>query len=314
MSKLSIIIPAYNEEKNIPRVYAEVKKALFRSEYETEFIFVNDGSTDQTSSVILALAKNDPTIRLIEFSRNFGKEAATTAGLNLCQGDAAIILDADLQHPPALIPEFLKKWKEGAEVVVGVRGKNHGDGFIKKLGGRIFYRTINNISDTKIESNATDFRLLDRKVISAFNRLAEQNRMTRGLIDWLGFRREYIHFDAPKREGGKPRYKFSKLFNLAINSFVSFSIVPLKLSWYIGGSITLLSGMLGLFILIERYILGDPMNLAVSGTASLAILILFLVGVMLLGNGFVALYVAAIFKESQHRPLYVISKDTKSGK
>ncbi len=307
MSKsISIIIPVYNEEKNIPLIYDGLKRVLQRINYEHEIIYVNDGSQDNSDAELLKLRLVDDKVKIIEFSRNFGKEIATTAGINNCQGDACILIDADLQHPPELIYEFLAKWKQGAEIVIGVREKTNSENLIKKIGSFCFYKIINRISATKIIPCATDFRLLDKIVITEFNKFTEKNRITRGLIDWLGFKREYIYFNSPKRINGKASYGFLKLCKLALNSFISMSLFPLKFAGYLGILITLGAGLLGLFIFIEKYIFNDPWGLAFSGPAILAIITLFLVGIILICLGLIALYIANIHGEVANRPIYVI--------
>jgi polyisoprenyl-phosphate glycosyltransferase len=306
---ISIVVPIYNEEKNINLFYQALVKALALAlDFDFEIIFVNDGSADQSSSVIEQLAQTDSRIKYFEFSRNFGKEIATTAGLNNAQGEAAIMIDADLQHPPALIPELIAKWQNGAEVVIGVRKTNKGEGLVKKIGSKLFYEIINRISDVKIVPQATDFRLLDRVVLDEFNRFTENNRMTRALIAWLGFKREYVYFNANERLDGAAKYGFLKLFKLAVSSFISMSLLPLKLAGYLGVLIVFVSGMFGLYILIGGYIFHftNPYNF--SGPAQLAILIVFLVGIILMSLGLIALYIANIHGEVVHRPLYVIRK------
>jgi len=309
-SLISIIIPVYNEEENIPLLYnqlTEVWKKLGNS-YDPEIIFVNDGSTDQSASAIDQLVNQDSKLKYIELSRNFGKETATTAGLNNCQGDACIMLDGDLQHPVELIPEFLTKWEDGSEIIVGLRESREKEGIAKRIGSTLFYKIIHKIAKINILSNATDLRLLDRVVIDEYNKLTEKNRMTRALIDWLGFKRDYVHFKAKQRRHGTAGYSFWKLLRLAINSFVSLSLFPLKLAGYTGIIITLLSGGLGLFIFIESYLLNDPLKLNFSGVATLAVLILFLVGIILICLGLMALYIASIHGEVLDRPLYVIRR------
>ena len=303
---ISIIIPVYNEEKNISLIYDELKRVLQRVNYEHELIYVNDGSQDNSDKELQKLSLVDNKVKIIEFSRNFGKEIATTAGINNCRGDACILIDADLQHPPELIYKFLAKWRQGAEIVIGVREKNNDEYFIKKIGSYFFYKIINRISATKIIPNATDFRLLDKKVITEFNKFTEKNRITRGLIDWLGFKREYIYFNAPKRANGQANYSFIKLCKLALNSIVSMSLFPLKFAGYLGIFITFGAGLMGLFIFIEKYIFNDPWGFAFSGPAILAIIILFLVGIILSCLGLIALYIANIHNEITNRPLYVI--------
>jgi dolichol-phosphate mannosyltransferase len=302
---LSVIVPVYNEEKNVPLFYEKIQKVLNALNYAWEIVFINDGSLDKSILELEKISKDDSRVRVIDFSRNFGKEIAVTAGINSCIGDACMILDADLQHPIERIPEFIKKWEKGAEVVVGVRAKNKGEGFVKKVGSYIFYKMINQISDMEIVTRATDFRLLDRVVINEFNRLTEKNRMTRALIDWLGFRREYIQFEANERIHGAPAYSFWKLVRLAFNSMISFSLFPLKFAGYMGIIITFLSGLLGVFILVDRYI---TQELHFSGSVILAVVILFLIGIVLICLGLIALYIANIHAEVTNRPMYIVRK------
>ena len=309
---ISIVIPVFNEEKNIYKLYFALTKVLSRTDKNFEIIFVNDGSQDKSQLKIERLKKIDSRVRLISLTRNFGKELATTAGINHCQGEACIMIDADLQHPPALIPKFIAKWEGGASVVIGVRKSNRGEGLTKKIGSRLFYKIINKISETRLVPNATDYRLLDRAVINEFNKFSERNRMTRALIDWLGFDTEYLYFDAGKRASGQANYSNFKLLRLAINSMVSFSLFPLKIAGYLGIVITLLSIPLGLFILIEKYILNDPLKLYISGPATLAVILVFLVGIVLICLGLIALYIANIHNEVINRPLYVIKKEKHS--
>jgi polyisoprenyl-phosphate glycosyltransferase len=310
MKSILVIVPAYNEEKNISLVYEELRKVFdaLQNEYLFEVFFVNDGSNDGTQKEIEKLASTDQNVKYIDFSRNFGKEIATTAALNNCQGDACIMVDADLQHPINLIPEFIKKWEQGAEVVIGIRKKNKSIGWLKKIGSKIFYKIINKISEVEIVQNATDFRLLDKKVVEQFNRFTETNRMTRALIDWLGFRRDYIYFDANERVNGDASYSLWKLFKLALNSFVSLSLFPLKLAGNLGMVITLVSGIAGFYILLGKYIFHTHFASTFSDAENLAILILFLVGIILISIGLMALYIANIHSEVISRPMYVIRK------
>ncbi len=310
MKLISIIIPAYNEEKNIPLVYAELKKIFqgFADKYTFEVFFVNDGSKDGTMKEIEKLAQNNADVKYIDFSRNFGKEIATTAGLNNCNGDACMMIDADLQHPVELIPEFIKKWEDGAEVVVGVRKKNKSNGIIKKVGSALFYAISNKIVNVELTPNATDFRLLDRMVIDEFNRFTERGRITRGLIDWLGFKREYIYFNAKKRIHGEAGYSYWKLFRLAMSSFISLSLLPMKLVGYSGFFITLFSGCAGLYILIGKYFLRTKFASTFSDAENLAIFIVFLVGIILMSVGLVAVYISNIQREVINRPIYVMRK------
>lgn len=300
---VSLIVPIYNEEENIPILYEKISAFVGKLSYDWEFIFINDGSRDKSIGKLGEISKNDPRVIIIDFSRNFGKEIAVTAGINRAKGEACIMIDADLQHPIEKISEFLDKWEKGAEVVVGVRQSNKGEGVVKKLGSYLFYKIINSISDTGIVPQATDYRLLDRVVMDEFNKLTEKNRMTRALIDWLGFRREFVYFNANERLHGKPSYSFWKLVRLAFNSMVSLSLFPLRVAGYLGIFITLSSGFLGIFIIINRYF---TQQFYFSGPAILAVIILFLIGIVLICLGLIALYIANIHAEVNNRPMYVI--------
>lgn len=310
MKSILIIIPAYNEEKNILPIYTELKKvfAPLENSYLFEILFVNDGSSDNTIGEIEKLANSDQTVKFIDFSRNFGKEIATTAGINSSKADACIMLDADMQHPVELIPEFIARWEKGFDVVVGIRNKNKSDGLLKKIGSKLFYSIINRIAEVKVIPNATDFRLIDRVVAEEFSRFTETSRMTRALIDWLGFKRDYIYFDANERLYGTASYSFWNLFKLAMNSFVSLSLVPLKLAGYLGIFITIISGFSGAYILFGKYFLHTYFASTFSDSENLAILLLFLVGILLMSIGLLALYVANIHSEVINRPMYVVRR------
>lgn len=303
---VSIIIPILNEEENILPLYNKLTKVFdgFRGKYECEIIFIDDGSKDRSLDVIKSLADRDPRIKFVEFSRNFGKEIALSAGIHFCKGDAAIMIDGDLQHPPEIMSEFIKKWRDGYDVVIGLRRENGSEKLIKRMGSFWFYKIINFIGEEKLTPNATDYRLLDKKVIVEFNRFTEKNRITRGIINWLGFKRSYIRFDAPGRNSGKAGYDCLKLTKLAFSAFVNHSLFPLKFAGYLGLVITFFSGILGLFIFIEKYILKDPWRFDFSGPAILAVIILFLIGVVLICLGLMAIYIGNIHREVINRPMY----------
>ncbi|OGH61120.1 MAG: hypothetical protein A2848_02260 [Candidatus Magasanikbacteria bacterium RIFCSPHIGHO2_01_FULL_50_8] len=304
---ISLVIPALNEEKNITTIINAVRHAVDElPQYQFEVIFVNDGSTDGTAREIAACAAHDQRIKCVEFSRNFNKEIAITAGLHYAQGDAAIIMDADLQHPPELIPEFIAAWERGGEMVIGVRDELIGAGMIKKIGSHLFFRVMRLFGDVNFLSGETDFRLIDRKLITVFNTCSERRRIARGLLDWLGFKKEYIHFIAPERTNGVAKYSGKKLFALAGAALVAHSMFPLHLAGYLGASITALSGILGLFVVIDMFFLADPLQLKITGTAMLAIMILFLVGIILICIGLMALYISHLQESVANRPLYVI--------
>jgi dolichol-phosphate mannosyltransferase len=315
-SLISIIIPIYNEAANIPAFFKLLKRTVLAIPgYQWEVILVNDGSRDNSAAALRQIAQeNDGAAGVkaivLEFSRNFGKEAALSAGLAEASGDAALMIDADFQHPVELIPEFLKKWSAGGEVVVGVRKKNKKAGLVKRAGSFVFYRIINRISGVNMQPGETDFRLLDHQVIAEFNKLSERNRLTRALVDWLGFERDYIFFEANERANGHASYSFRKLISLALNSFVSLSLLPLKLAGYLGILIIITDGPFGLYVLLGKYFFHWPFASSFSGPAQLAFLITFLVGVILTSLGLVALYIAHIHDEVLGRPLYIIKQKT----
>lgn len=308
MSLVSVIIPVYNEEKNLDRMFEELRQTLASLPHEFEILLVNDGSTDASRERLEAIGISDARVRVIEFTRNFGKEMALSAGLSACRGDAAILLDADLQHPLALIPRFLESWKEGSEVVVGVRQQEKERGWTKRLGAHMYYAIMRIVSETPPVPFSTDFRLLDRVVIDEFCRFKERYRMTRALIDWLGFRCTYIPFVAEERFGGAPTYTFRKLFHTAISSMVAFSLFPLRLAGYMGIFITTLAGIFASVIFVEKYLLRDPWRLHFTGTAFLITIAIFFVGIILMCLGLISLYIAQIHAEAINRPLYVIRK------
>lgn len=308
---LSVVIPVHNEAAGLAVFHEHLKGALKGYGWPYEIIYVEDGSTDSSGEIIKNLARKDSAIKPVYLSRNFGKEQATTAGLHASRGQAAMILDGDGQHPVELIPDFIDKWQAGAKVVIGIRASNQKEGIVKRIGSKLFYASLRVFGVPNIMPGTTDFRLIDQEVIRAFNQLTEHNRVTRALIDWLGYEREYIHFHAKARAHGSATYSFKKLVQLALNGFVSLSFAPLYLSGYIGIFITLISFVASIFALVEKYALGDPMHMNITGTAILAVMLLFLVGILLIGQGLLAIYVARIYTEVQNRPLYVIrdSKD-----
>ncbi|OIO13960.1 glycosyltransferase [Candidatus Gottesmanbacteria bacterium CG11_big_fil_rev_8_21_14_0_20_37_11] len=311
MSKrISIIIPVYNEADNLQHLYEEIRKATsdLRKKYRFEMIFVNDGSTDNTAKILSAWAAKNKKVKYLEFSRNFGKEMATTAGIHHSRGDAAIMMDADMQHPPNLIGTLIKKWEKGDEMVIGVRKTGNHETITRKFFSFVFYRILKKIGDTEIIASSTDYRLIDKKVIREFIKFTERNRMTRGLLDWMGFKRGIVYFKAGVRRNGNGRYSYIKLLQLAVSGFTSLSYFPLKFAGYLGIIITLVSGTLGLFIFAEKYLLKDPLNYAFSGPAILAVINLFLIGIVLSCLGLITLYIGSIHQEVVNRPMYVVRK------
>ena len=278
--------------------------------YKTEVIFVNDGSTDDSANILEKYTAKSKKFKLLSLSRNFGKEPALSAGLKYATGAAVLTIDADGQQPPSIIPEFIKKWEAGAEIVTGVRDHFTKHGFIQKTGSKLFYWMLRKMGNKHTVPGSTDFRLIDRVVVDEFNELSEHNRITRGLIDWLGFKQEYIKYTYGARLAGKPSYNLSKLFHLAVDSFISMSTTPLVIFGYIGAIITVLSFLLGLFVIIQQYILGDPLGLYWNGAVQMAIFITFLVGLVLISQAISALYISHIHAETQGRPLYIVDRKT----
>jgi dolichol-phosphate mannosyltransferase len=309
MKTISFVIPVCNEEKGFERFYDDMlMPEIKKLSYAYEIILVDDGSKDKTLDIIQKIAEKDTHVKVLAFSRNFGKEVALTAGIREATGVAVMTLDADGQQPPKLIPEFIKKWEEGGEIVIGVRGKYEKHGLIAKLGSKLFYRILRMMGVKDTVPGSTDFRLIDRAVADEYNQLTEHGRITRGLMDWMGFKKVYIDYIYGNRLAGKPSYNFKKLFGLAVDSFVGLSTTPLIIFGWIGVIITIAALILGLFVLIEEFIMGDPIGLKWTGTTCLSIFIAFLIGLVLISQAITALYISHIHAEAQGRPLYIIDR------
>ena len=308
MGKLiSVVVPVYNEAGGVLKFLdGELLPILEKIEYKTEVVIVDDGSEDRTLEKIkeAKILKKIP-VKVIAFARNFGKEIALTAGLRVASGDAVVMIDGDGQHPVEAIFEMLSKWEEGALVVTAVRKHNSTK---HRLGSRVYYRLMRMMGSRDLVVGAMDFRLLDRTVVDEFGKLKERNRLTRGLIDWLGFPQEYIMVKTKGRLSGKPSYSVKKLVALTVDSMASSSRTPLVVFGYIGAFIMVVSLIFGLFILIEQYILGDPLRLEWSGAVAMSIFISFLIGLVLVSQSMTAIYVAQIHTEAKGRPLYVVNE------
>ncbi len=305
--KISFVIPVYNEEKGFSQFYEKMLlPELKKLNYDYELILVNDGSTDKSLQIIQKISEKDNHVKVLCFSRNFGKEVALTAGIREAAGDAILTMDADGQQPPKLIHDFIKKWEEGGEIIIGVRGRYEKHGLIAKIGSKLFYKILGMMGVKDTVPGSTDFRIIDRCVADEYNRLTEHGRITRGLMDWMGFKKVYIDYIYGNRLAGKPSYNFKKLFQLAIDSFVSLSSAPLIIFGWIGVFITVASLILGIFVIIEEFIMGDPMQLKWTGTTCLSIFITFLIGLVLISQSIIALYISHIHAEAQGRPLYII--------
>lgn len=305
MKKISIIIPVFNESKNLLELYRRlVLSTSSLSEYLWEYIFVNDGSSDDSFEVVENLIKSDKRCKLLDLSRNFGKEIALTAGASeAISPDAIICIDADLQHPPELIPELVSAWRLGAEIVVTIRKSTENNPLVRKYCSKIYYWLMSKISGLSMISQTTDFRLYDNKVVEVFKTATERERMFRGIMDWLGFRRMYVEFAAESRYSGEVGYTYGRLIKLAVTSILSFSLWPLRLTGYLGVIIMALSGLLLFWMLLG--VLGLT-GFTFTPIAVVVVANTFLIGIVLIAIGLVALYVGNIHTQVTNRPLYVI--------
>jgi len=308
---ISLIIPVYNEAGNLVWHHEKILEFAAKQDLKLEIIYIDDGSTDNSLETIKTLMSDTQQVRYIALSRNFGKEAATSAGIKQSTGDVVVMIDADGQHPIEVLADFLDEWVRGADVVIGIRKDNEKEGFTKRYGSIVYNIILKFLADSTTVSGSTDFRLIDRKVVNEFNDLTERNRITRGLIDWLGFKRSYVEFKSPARHSGIATYSFKKLFKLALHSFTSQSTRPLQLTGLLGFIVTILSIITAVGLIIEKYALKDPLELAVTGTAVLALFLSFLVGLVLICQWLLALYIESIHSETQNRPLYIIAEESK---
>lgn len=300
--KISLIVPFYNEEDSIELFFNTVIPILKQTNMQYEVICINDGSRDNTLEKLLEQKQNNPDIRIIDFSRNFGKEAAITAGLDLATGDCVIPIDSDLQDPPQLIPEMLEKWELGFDVVLAKRIDRSKDTFLKRLTSWGFYKVSQKLMDVKMPSNVGDFRLLDKKVVDAVKKMREHTRFMKGLFSYVGFKTAYVEYKRPERSAGRTKWNYWNLWNYAIDGITSFSTVPLKIMTYVGLLLTILAFSRGLWIIGKVIFNG----IDVPGYASLMVAILFFSGVQLLGLGIIGEYIGRIYTETKQRPIYII--------
>lgn len=304
-NRISIIVPCYNEEAVIKETYGRIKKVMSDNQYaDHEILFVNDGSRDRTLDILRDIAGKDKKTRIISFSRNFGHEAATTAGINGCTGHICLILDADLQDPPELFPEMLKVFvSEKCNVVYGVRKSRARETFLKKLTSKLFYRIFNYLSDVKFPPDVGDFRLMDRMVINAYKGFREKNKYVRGLISWIGFKQVPFYYEREPRFSGETKYSYRKLMGLAFSAIFSFSKKPLKIATNLGFLSVLVSLVLSLYVLFGRFYKPVP------GWASTLMIIIFFGGIQLLTIGVLGQYIASILDEVKNRPEYIIHEE-----
>ena len=306
MKKISLVIPMYYEEQVAEECYKRVSKVLQDlKEYNYEIIFVNDGSKDNTLGILEKLAKTDDNVKIISFSRNFGHQAAVTAGLKYVSGDAIIIMDADLQDPPELIPDMIEYWKKGYEVIYGKRKKRDGESTFKLFTAKIFYETLNKLSDVEIPKDTGDFRLVDRKVVDVINLLPEHNKFLRGLFSWVGFKQYAYEYERKERFAGKTKYPLKKMLKLAKDGILGFSAKPLK----IVGGLGIISVLISIAILIYAILsFTYSWNNLTSGWTSIMCTMTFLGGVILLSLWMIGEYIARIYDETKERPEYIIDK------
>ncbi|SFV69694.1 Glycosyltransferase [hydrothermal vent metagenome] len=302
---ISIIVPCYNEEEVVQLFLEEVSPILKRTKQEYEIIFVNDGSKDNTLEKLLSLKSIYEPIRIIHLSRNFGKEAALTAGLDCAKGDVIIPIDADLQDPPELIEQFIDKWKEGYEVVLAKRIDRKSDSIAKRYSANLFYKFHNTISTTTIPDNVGDYRLMSRKVVTAIQQLPENQRFMKGIFAWVGFKTTTIEYVRETRKAGETSFSAWKLWNFALDGITSFSTVPLRIWFYIGSFISFLSLVYGSAIIIKTLIYGIDL----PGYASIFTTVLFLGGIQLMGIGILGEYIGRLYQESKRRPIYIIENE-----
>lgn len=311
-SKLSVVVTVYNEGGHLSDFLIELYKTVKTVEKQFEIVIVDDGSDDGTYELARAFVNTNSKFKLVKLSRNFGKENALYAGIKFSDGDAILTIDSDGQHPMELIQQFYDLYKDGAQVVVGVRESSH-TGLVKNSFRKLFYKTFNAFSQQKMNPDGTDFRLISGQVKDEFLKLQENDRISRGLIDWLGFNREIVYFTPKPRLSGEPKYSFTKVSKLATNGLVSMSPVPLYAIGVLGLIITSFALILGLAVFIEQLVLHDPYDWNFTGTAMLGILILFLVGLILVSQGILSLYVSHIHSQTKQRPLYIIDEQNSIG-
>lgn len=301
---LTVVIAAYNEEAALPEMHRRLSAVLDGLDAESRVLYVDDGSRDDTWGVLRRLAEADARVSLLRLARNFGKELALTAGLDHVDTDAALVLDADGQDPPELIPAFVARWREGFDVVYGTRTRRDGETWLKRLTAAGFYRVMTRLSDTPIPRDTGDFRLMSRPVLDALRQLRERQRFMKGLFTWVGFRQVSLPYERAPRLAGGSKFNYWRLWNLALEGITSFSTVPLRLATYVGVLTALVAFAWGVWIVARTLLWGDP----VQGWPSLMTVVLFLGGVQLVALGIIGEYLGRLYVEVKQRPLYLVSE------
>ncbi|MDR3389539.1 MAG: glycosyltransferase family 2 protein [Rudaea sp.] len=304
MSALAVVVPAFNEGESLREFHARLAAVLDKLDLSSEVLYVDDGSRDDTWTVMCALRESDPRVATLKLSRNFGKELALTAGLDHVDADAVIVIDADLQDPPELIPEFVRGWREGYDVVYGTRSTRAGESRLKKLTAGAFYRVMERLSATPVPRDTGDFRLLSRRALDAMKRLRERQRFMKGLFAWVGYRQKAVVYDRDARFAGSSKFNYWRLWNFALEGITSFSTAPLKIATYVGVFTAMLAFVFGLVVFARALIYGDP----VRGYPSLLLVVLFLGGVQLMALGLIGEYLGRLYLEAKQRPLYLIEE------
>lgn len=299
---LSVVIPVYYEEKVVRACYQALKEVTDRNGWQYEFIFVNDGSKDQTLSILKEIAFQDKQVKIIDFSRNFGHQIAITAGIFHSSGDATVVIDADLQDPPCVIEDLVEKWQSGYDMVYAKRKKRKGESLFKRVTAKCFYRLLHSMSDIEIPMDTGDFRLMDKKVVEAFKEMPERNRFVRGMVSWTGFNQTYIEYEREERLAGTTKYPLKKMLRFASDGIISFSTRPLKIVRSMGELTILIAFILLIYSLVGKYVT----HTTVTGWTSLMVAITFFSGVQLFSIGILGEYIARIYDESKGRPLYLI--------
>ena len=303
--EISIIIPLYNESDNIEHLFARLTPVLEHLNTSYEIICINDGSQDNTLKLVIEFREKNPAIKIVNLSRNFGKEIALTAGIDYAAGAAVIPIDADLQDPPELIEKLIAKWREGYDVVYATRRSRQGETWLKKISAIAFYHTIGRMSHVPIPANTGDFRLLDRRVVEAIKKLPERTRFMKGLFAWVGYKQTSVLFDREPRYRGETTWSYWKLWNFALDGIISFSFLPLKVWSYIGITISFMSLLYALMLVIRTLLFGVD----VPGYASLMVAILFLGGIQLITLGVLGEYLGRVYEEVKNRPLYFVREE-----
>lgn len=301
LPSISVVVPAYNEQEVLTKFYKRTLSVLRKIGSQYEIVFVNDGSRDGTLYIMHQLRNEDPNIQIIDLSRNFGKEIALTAGLDHAKGDVVVVIDADLQDPPELIPEFIKEWQNGFDIVYAVRTEREGESWIKKTTASVFYRFIQSISHIKIPRDTGDFRLMSRQSIDALKQLREHHRFMKGLFAWVGFPSKPVYYKRDARAAGSTKWNYWKLWNFALEGITSFTIAPLKIATYLGIAVGIFSFVYAGVVIYKTLVFGED----VQGYPSLMVVILFFGGVQLVFIGILGEYLGRIFNEVKQRPLYL---------